>query len=133
MPFENDDERPLVPEIYRATQFRTPGTPHWPERFALVTGYATTGESWPAARNEQANRRLEEHLVLHGIWHWPVTGYAPATGHEEPGWAVGLDLDAVYWIEDDVLYVSFCDERRGRRWVAGSFAERVSYVSNSSA
>lgn len=114
----------------------------WPDAFAILTAYATTGEVWSQAENREADRRLGELLRRRqraGETAWAprrVTGFSPATGHAEPGWAVDLPFeeacdvglrfrqDALYWVEDDALHVSFCDHRRAPVLV-GSFRNRL--------
>ncbi|HLF97008.1 MAG TPA: DUF3293 domain-containing protein [Methylococcaceae bacterium] len=108
----------------------------WPAEFAIVTAYATTGESWPEAENRAADRRLEAELRRQRLWMRRLTGYSPATGHGEPGWAVDLGFqsacdigrryrqDAIYYVIGDTLFVSFCDERRALVEVGG-FRPRV--------
>ena len=120
---------------YFETRFRTPErVPSWPEAFAIITAYATTGESWSDSENLDADLRLQAELV--GVWHERITGYSPTTGHAEPGWAVDLafedacDLgdrfrqDAIYWVRSGELFVSRCDDRRALVRV-GSFPERL--------
>lgn len=120
---------------YFETRFRTP-TPvlSWPASFAIVTAHATTGTSWSAEENEQADLRLQ--AALGDRWRERITGYSPETGHAEPGWAVTLafheacDLgarfhqDAVYLVESGTLFVSYCDTRRALVRV-GPFMERL--------
>lgn len=122
---------------YFETRFRT-GTleDDWPTRFAVVTAFATTGELWTADENVAADAALLDELRAAGIWHRRVTGYSPATGHAEPGWAADLPFeaacdmgrrfrqDAIYWIDGDDLFVSHCDDRRLPVPV-GRFRERV--------
>ncbi len=123
---------------YFETRFRTPGpVPSWPAMFAIVTAYATTGASWPTEENEQADALLED--ALGDRWRERITGYSPTTGHAEPGWAVALPFDdacdlgarfhqdAVYLIEEDDLFVSYCDERREMVRV-GSFMDRLDHA-----
>jgi hypothetical protein len=122
---------------YFETRFRTPRSVHrWPATFAIITAYATTGASWSAEENERADLRLEE--ALGDRWRERITGYSPTTGHAEPGWAVMLpfheacdlgerfDQDAVYLVEADDLFVSYCDDRRALVRV-GSFMERLDH------
>jgi type I restriction system adenine methylase HsdM len=107
-----------------------------PDEFSIITAYATTGEKWIQSRNEDADRELE--AVLHGRSPWVrrITGYAPSTGHAEPGWAVPLSLeeacdigqafkqDAIYLVKNDTLFVSHCDSRR-KPVEIGPFSARV--------
>ena len=122
---------------YFHVRFRTPEPDGWwPEAFAIVTAYHTTGQTWPATRNREADAALREVLRDEGCWTRRLTGYHPVTGHAEPGWAAALpfpeacDLgarflqDAIYWVEGDVFAVSHCDDRRAAVPV-GSFRERL--------
>lgn len=111
----------------------------WPRRFVILTAYATTGTSWTDQENLDADRRLEEALRSRLGEEGEIrriTGFSPATGHAEPGWAAPLSFgeacdlgvrflqDALYVVRDDRLFVSYCDERRGLVTV-GSFRERL--------
>ncbi|QFY43164.1 DUF3293 domain-containing protein [Candidatus Methylospira mobilis] len=108
----------------------------WPAEFAIITAYATTGETWPDSRNLAADRQLEAELRRQRRWMRRLTGFSPADGHAEPGWAVDIgfhavcdigkryEQDAIYYIIEDTLYVSFCDQRRALLEVGG-FRVRV--------
>jgi hypothetical protein len=127
----------LMHPAYFETAFRvgTP-TPAWPEVFAIITAYATTGECWSAEVNEAADERLRADLSVRGVLIGRVTGFSPATGHAEPGWAAALDWvaacdiglayrqDAVFIVQGDQLSVTFCDARRALVPV-GPFRERL--------
>jgi hypothetical protein len=122
---------------YFKTHFR-PERPcsDWPEQFAIITGYATTGEIWTAEENESADSALADDLARSGKWHERITGYSPTTGHAEPGWAVEMDLaeacdlglrylqDAIYFVTGDELWVTLCAEPRDRAFVGG-LRERI--------
>lgn len=129
---------PMTP-AYFDTHFLAVEPPtHWPSAFAIITAYATTGETWTSARNEAADRELETLLRERGCMIGRVTGYSPQTHHAEPGWAAALtwqdacDLgqqfrqDAIYWVAGDDLSVTFCDARRALVTV-GSFHDRVTH------
>lgn len=111
---------------YFETRFRCAGNPVvWPQSFSIVTAYATTGEHWPDEKNRAADQQLSTELSAAQLWMHRITGYSPSTGHAEPGWAVNMPFeqacdvgqryqqDAVYCVNDDRLFVSFCDDRRG--------------------
>jgi hypothetical protein len=121
---------------YFEVRFRGPRPPQWPTSFAIVTAYQTTGESWPASRNEAENAALARHLAGGpGRIIGPLTGYSPASGHAEPGFAVELPLqeacrvgsrfrqDAIYWVEGDELYVTSC--ARPELVPVGRFSSRL--------
>ena len=126
----------MMPREYFAARFVTPEVPRFPEEFAIVTGYATTGERWSEERNQASNAALFAELQSRGVWVHPVTGVSPDGTHAEPGWAAALPFDdacdlgrrflqlAIYYVRGDALFVSFCDERRGLVRV-GSFRERL--------
>ena len=112
---------PDLHPAYSKVRFRGP----WPDRshpdeFAIITAYATTGETWPDERNRAADLELENELRGTGCWMRRLTGYEPETGHAEPGWAVGigfeeaLDLgrrfkqDAIFWISANRVRVAKC-------------------------
>ena len=121
---------------YFTVRFRVPDIPQWPDQFAIITAYATTGEQWTLEKNRDADARLAAWLAHHGVWHHRITGYAPDTGHAEPGFAVALEFDAacalgmdfaqdaIYMVQGDALFVTYCDERRALIAV-GSLRERL--------
>lgn len=96
------------------------GTP-WPAAFVIVTACATTGETWSDTEEAAADARLRAELVARGAWHVRLTGYHPATGHAEPGWAAALPVaegcalgrryrqDAIFVVAGDALAVTACD------------------------
>lgn len=108
----------------------------WPEEFAIITAYATTGEVWTEEENVTADRELGELLGSLSSFLRRVTGYSPSTGHAEPGWAVAIPFDsaceigmrfkqdAVYFVRSGDLFVSHCDSRKGLVPV-GRFHERI--------
>jgi hypothetical protein len=108
----------------------------WPETFAIITAFATTGETWTAEQNKFADEALENDLRMSGQWHQRLTGYSPATGHVETGWAVEMALpdacdlglrylqDAIYFVSGDELAVILCAQPR-ESILIGSFRERL--------
>jgi hypothetical protein len=109
----------------------------WPKEFAIITAYATTGEKWTDAENQEADRALEKELRQRAQWVRRLTGFSPTTNHAEPGWAVAIDFDpaceigcafrqdAIYYVTADALHVSFCDPRRRVGVEVGNFRVRV--------
>jgi hypothetical protein len=110
---------------YGETRFRWDGPrTDWPTEFAVISGYATTGEQWTEGENEAADRALEAELRRRCAWVHRITGYSPTSDHREPSWAATLPFDdtcdiglkylqdAIYFVSDNYLFVSFCDARR---------------------
>ena len=107
-----------------------------PEQFAIISGYATTGEKWSAERNQRSDERLQKRLVEKGKWLRRITGYSPESGHAEPSWAVDLSFDeacdigkeflqdAIYYVERNNLFVSYCDSRRAKNLI-GQFSLKI--------
>ena len=125
---------------YFEVRFRGEAIPErWPEQFAVITAYATTGEQWSLAENIAADQRLLRQIMDRGLWHLRLTGYSPHDGHAEPGWATRLSLeescqlgrafhqDAIFWISDDELWVVKCDEPTTAVKV-GLFPERLDHA-----
>lgn len=126
----------MHPEYFE-TRFDSAGcNGPWPRQFAMLTGYATTGEEWMSEANSKADIELHAELLRRGVWIQRVTGFSPRTGHAEPGWAAELSFseacdlgcqfrqDALYFVRDDQLFVSHCNLRRGEILV-GAFRERL--------
>jgi hypothetical protein len=100
---------------------------NWPVEF---------GENWTDAENTLADNKLKSYLKSRSNWIKRLTGYSPETGHAEAGWAadiswedacdIGLEFkqDAIYFVSDNTLTVSYCDERRQQVHV-DEFLKRV--------
>lgn len=124
---------------YFETCFRPPTEASaivWPASFGIISAYSTTGEQWPAERSSAADRELEAVLRSNSAWLQRVVGFSPTSGHAEPSWAAEVSFeaacdlglrfhqDAIYFVDGDDLYVSFCDARR-RRVAVGKFRARL--------
>jgi hypothetical protein len=108
----------------------------FPNQFAIITGYATTGEQWSDGENLAADEALRRELETVCGRVLRITGYSPETLHREPGWLAALpwqiacDLglrfrqDAIYYVIGDDLSVTLCNERRQLHPV-GKFRERI--------
>ena len=124
--------------VYFTTRFRTtePNI-NWPDAFAIITAFQTTGEEWPEAQNQEADARLLAVIHETGRWHRRLTGFSPDTGHAEPGWAVEISFDeacligekflqdAIFFVECDTLFVSHCMAEHRMKIYVGSFIERI--------
>lgn len=125
------------PSFYFETMFSVESLGFdWPEAFAIITGFATTGQKWSDAENSDASTRLLATIREKHLWHRPVTGFSPDGSHREPGWAVHCSLPdacglgqcfrqhAIYYIRGDELTVCLCDDTSSEMKV-GHFRERI--------
>ncbi|MFN6107568.1 MAG: DUF3293 domain-containing protein [Planctomycetaceae bacterium] len=109
-------ESEAIEAIYRETRFRMERPwPSWPQAFAIISAYATSGEVWPEERNQAQDAGLERCLRERGLEPHRITGYSPRTGHAEPGWGAALPLEAARQIGRDfhqhaIYYVDAQDE-----------------------
>jgi hypothetical protein len=126
-----------MPPFYYQTRFKSDALPTpLPGTFAIITAFATTGETWTDSENEAANAALLAELDSTDRLLGSLTGYSPVTGHAEPGFAASLSFeeacdlglrfkqDAIYYVDNGILHVSYCDERRRLEPVA-AFLDRL--------
>ena len=126
----------MNPEYFK-TRFRTTENQVlFPEVFVIITVYPTTGETWDPSKIEEADQKLEEELKFRKTWIIRIEGYSPETGHAEPGWGTTMPIDeaceiglryrqdAIFHVKNDLLSVTYCDERRELVNI-GSFEARL--------
>ena len=134
---ERETEIFAMNPAYSETRFITPAAiQQWPNEFAILSAYSTTGEVWSADQNEKADQKLQAELGLTNVWLRRIIGHSPTTSHREPSWAVEISFDAacdyglrfkqdaIYYVTVDALWVSHCDHRRQMIRV-GNFRERL--------
>ena len=123
---------------YGEVRFKVPRPPaRWPQCFATITGYATTGQIWTDAKNKKADQKLRDFLKKLGVKAFRITGYSEKKhDHAEPGWGAALSFDdacdigllfkqdAIFYIIKKTLFVSYCDQRR-KLIEVGDFFSRV--------
>ena len=122
---------------YFKTRFRTDENQiHLLEEFVIITAYPTTGETWKTSIIEEADQKLEEELKFRKTWIIRIEGYSPETGHAEQGWGTTMPIDdaceiglryrqdAIFHVKNDLLSVTYCDERRELVNI-GSFEARL--------
>jgi hypothetical protein len=124
---------------YFEVAFEVPHPPDiWPQEFGIITAWTPTGQHRTPEENQKADDLLATTLKsLIGPDLVRVTGYSPTTGHAEPGWmspgpredlcALGrrFEQDAIYWVEDDQLFVIKCHPTFSDLVPVGRFRERV--------
>ena len=107
-------------EEFKSTVFEYQNFPKdWPKSFAILTAYATTGETWTPAQNIEADRKLEAELRKDGYRIHRISGYSKDLETYEEGWAVVLDLKpawdlavkykqvALFYYHDDELLLVY--------------------------
>lgn len=122
---------------YLETRFRVQdASVTWPQKFAIISAFATTGETWTEERNRAADLNLKTKLSQWDGSPIRVVGYSPKSGHAEPSWAAALQLhdsltiarnflqDAIYYVEADALSVVSCREPM-KQIGMGSFRSRL--------
>jgi N-acetylneuraminic acid mutarotase len=106
-------------EEYKSTVFQYQDFPaDWPKSFAILTAYATTGETWTDEQNKDADQKLESELRKGGHRIHRISGYSKDLKTHEEGWAVVMDLKTAwnlavkykqvalfYYQNDDLLLV----------------------------
>lgn len=107
-----------------------------PNSFAIVSAYATTGQTWTDERNRLADVSLQARLIQMEIPFHRIVGYSPRTMHAEPSWLIEVDemtalaiglayfQDAIYVVEADALWVVQCADPTVRSYV-GAFRDRL--------
>ena len=110
----------LYEEEFKSTVFEYQDFPQdWPKSFAILTAYATTGETWTPAQNIEADRQLEAELREGGLRIHRISGYSKDLDTYEEGWAVVIDLKpawdlalkykqvALFYYQDDELLLVY--------------------------
>ena len=109
----------LYEEEFKSTVFEYQDFPQdWPKNFAILTAYATTGETWTPQQNIEADRKLEAELKKSGYRIHRISGYSKDLDTHEEGWAVVMDLKPAwdlavkykqvalfYYQDDEILLV----------------------------
>ena len=123
--------KPLLSEYYQTKFDIHDFQGNWPQAFAVITAFQTTGETWSAEKNESQNAMLHQELSDGQKWIQKVTGHLGS--HAEPGWTVEMSFeeacrmgakyqqDAIFYIENGELFVASCTARekcRVGRWDA---------------
>ncbi len=92
------------------------------QNFLIITAYNPKGLNAPLSRNLHQDATLKSVLVNRGLAPVRVTGQSPDGQHQEPGWAVELDLNtgleiarifkqlAIYSVENNLLSLIDCHD-----------------------
>jgi len=77
---ERETEIFAMNPAYSETRFITPAAiQQWPNEFAILSAYSTTGEVWSADQNEKADQKLQAELGLTNVWLWKYLSMLRAT------------------------------------------------------
>ena len=103
---------------YETSVFEVKG--ELPQSFLIITAYNPKGLNAPLSRNLHQDATLKSVLVNRGLAPVRVIGQSPDGHHQEPGWAVELDLAtglevarifkqlAIYVVESNQLSLHDC-------------------------
>lgn len=109
-----------IREEYFDTWFAT-AVPDIPARFGIVTAFNPHGRLRGADLNAEADARLESRLRALGRPFFRVRGESRDGQHQEPGFGVAADVesictlarefeqDAIFWVEDGVVYCTLVE------------------------
>lgn len=107
----------------------------FPKQFAIVTAYNPNGLERDTSLNLEADQEFEAILSNQGYRHFRCSGEAPDGTFKELGWGIECSKaqgivfaqqyaqEAIFWIEDDQLYL--LDIGSLEEMELGSFSERV--------
>jgi hypothetical protein len=106
---------------YRQARFRADLPPEGiAKSFCIVTACFPFDEQVTEEENETFNQALKTELENTGIVHFPVTGYAPDSDHQEPSYGIICDRsiairlgqqfrqNAIFSIYDDTVHLINC-------------------------
>lgn len=108
----------LHPEYFETVFYYDDFPVDWPGSFAIISAYATTGEKWTDAENQQADAALQRTLAPYRSHR--VTGCSKDLTHQEPSWAVhcsneealriGKDYKqkAIFWVTHGQIFLAYC-------------------------
>ena len=126
-------------EWYFKTVFEVPLIPKkFPNQFSIITAYNPLNNLLSSNDNIARNEILNKELVANYSWVYQINGFDKETEHKENGFmfdAKSLDSacdlgekysqDAIYFVIDDILYVSKCSKNLRKLIEVGSFLSRI--------
>jgi hypothetical protein len=125
-----------VPDRYFETRFFTDeAIYHWPIHFAIITAYTDTADK-DLPEDISNDDALHKHLLERYSWVKRITAVDNDLKNPKPAWAVNADWscacdigqhlgqEAIYFVADNTLNISYSDHRR-KPYVVGSFLEKL--------
>ena len=109
----------------------------WPETFAIISGYATTGQKWTDTTNCNSDHKLHKLISSRKKWAQRLIGYSPTTGHNEPSWATNFSIadacyigkifmqDAIYYVKNNKLLLIYCNDPQRQQFYVDQFRTRI--------
>lgn len=126
-------------EWYFKTIFEIPLKPNqYPRQFAIITAHNPFNKLLNTQENIARNHILKNDLKRNYGWVYEINGFDEQTNHKENGFmfdAKSLDeachlglkysQDAIYYVIDDILYVSKSDIENRKLIEVGEFLIRI--------
>ncbi|MEY8674421.1 DUF3293 domain-containing protein [Francisella philomiragia] len=126
-------------EWYFTTKFEVPILPsRYPNQFAIITAYNPFNQLLEDQENLARNQILRNQLEKSYSWVYEINGFDKSSKHKENGFmfdAKSLDeacnlgekfsQDAIYYVINDILYVSKCEKSKRKLTKVGDFQSRI--------
>ncbi|GAB4223037.1 MAG: hypothetical protein Kow0076_5100 [Francisella sp.] len=135
----NNNSSQNLCEWYFTTKFEVPTLPQeCPQRFAILTAYNPFNQLLTEAENIARNKVLLNKLQQSYTWIYEINGFDEETQHKENGFMFNeesfnkaCDLgeefsqDAIYYVIDNILFVSKCAKTKRQLVEVGCFTNRI--------
>ncbi|MED7818455.1 MULTISPECIES: DUF3293 domain-containing protein [unclassified Francisella] len=124
---------------YFQTKFEIPIKPEqYPNQFAIITAYNPKNQLLSDYQNNVRNKILEEELKHKYDWVYKINGFDETTDHKENGFMFNCNTlyeacklgekysqDAIYYVSDNILFVSKCSPKERKLVQVGDFLSRI--------
>lgn len=135
---DNLDQNNLL-KWYFQTKFELPIKPtQYPKQCAIITAYNPMNQLLSDYENTTRNKILAEELQQKYDWVYQINGFDEATDHKENGFMFNCNSlyeacklgekysqDAIYYVLDNILYVSKCAKNQRKLVKVGDFLSRI--------
>lgn len=136
----NNNSNQELPHWYFSTLFEIPVKPrNYPSQFAIITAYNPLNRQLSLKENIANNKILEKELRDKYKWIYQINGFDKDTDHKENGFMFDVESfdqacdlgekysqDAIYFVKDDMLFVSKCNKKNRQLTKVGQFLAFIS-------
>jgi hypothetical protein len=135
---DNLDQNNLL-KWYFQTKFEVPIEPkQYPQQFAIITAYNPMNQLLSDYHNIIRNNILKEEPQQKYDWVYQINGFDETTYHKEDGFMFNCSClyeacklgdkysqDAIYYVLDNILYVSKCSKNQRKLVKVENFLSRI--------